>query len=290
MKIILSIALLILFTYQSYAQIRVQDDAGQMFVFDQPVQKIISLAPHITENLYAAGADKQLIATVSYSDYPEQAKYLPVIGDHNKYDFEAIIKLKPELIIAWKSGNPANQISQLKKLGFKVFINDPFQLDDVARSIEVMGQLIGTESVARAEAARFRSGLQQLSMSGDIKRKVSVFYQVWDEPLITINNQHIINHVIRLCDGNNIFGDLPVLAPRVSIESVLLKNPEVIVSGMAKGRESWLESWQQWENISAVKQNHLFAIKADWITRHTPRILLAAEKMCAYLDRVRNKQ
>ena len=291
MKINTFNALLMIFLlpFSVCAEISVIDDNGQTFVFDKPIQRIISLAPHITETLFSAGATDQLIATVTYSDYPEQAKRLPVIGDHSKYDFEAIIQLKPQLIIAWKSGNPVDQIQELKKLGFKIFVTDPHALEDIAKNIKSMGRILGTESVANSRADDYLNKLQSLASTHKNKKVVNVFYQVWDEPLITVNKEHIINHVIDLCGGKNVFEGLSALVPRVSIESVMIKNPDVIVAGMAKGREDWLKKWQQWEHIKAVKQKHLFAINADWITRHTLRILLGAEKMCTYLDQVRSK-
>jgi len=262
------------------AEITLLDDTGQAFVFDKPVQRIISLAPHITENLFAAGATNQIIATVTYSDYDEQAKRLPVIGDHSKYDLEAIIKLKPELIIAWKSGNPVDQVQQLKQLGFKIFVTDAYALEDVAKNIIAMGKIMATEVMANVQAEKYLSKLQALTTKHKNKKQLSVFYQIWNEPLITINKKHIISHVINLCGGRNVFEDLAMLAPRVSIESVIMKNPDVIVAGMAKGRQDWLKNWQQWKILTAVKKQQLFTINADWITRHT-------EKMCAYLDKAR---
>jgi len=289
MNVLSALFIALIMPFQLVAQITLMDDAGQTFVFARPVQKIISLAPHITENLFAAGATSQVIATVTYSDYPEQAKQIPVIGDHSKYDLEAIIKLKPELIIAWKSGNPVDQVQQLKKLGFKIFVTDPYSLEDVAKNIQSMGRLMATESIAGEQAKKYLEKLKNLATEYKNKTRLNVFYQVWNEPLITINKKHIINHVIDLCGGNNVFEDLPVLAPRVSIESVIMKNPDIIMAGMAEGREDWLKNWRQWKTLTAVKQQHLFTINADWITRHTPRILLGAEKMCDYLDQVRNK-
>jgi iron complex transport system substrate-binding protein len=291
MKINTLVILFIVFilSFSVSAEITVMDEAGQLFTFDRPVKRIISLAPHITETLFSAGATNQVIATVTYSDYPEQARSLPVIGDHSKYDLEAIIKLNPELIVSWKSGNPIDQIQQLKKLGFKIFVTDPYALKDIAKNIKSMGLLMGTESVADLRAEKYLNELNDLALKYKNKKRVSVFYQVWNEPLITINKKHIINHVINLCGGRNVFENLSVLAPRVSIESVFMKNPDAIVTGMAEGRENWLNSWQQWVNIKAVEQGHLFAINADWIVRHTPRILLGAGKMCDHLEKVRSK-
>jgi len=282
-----TLIILIFFSFYVSADIKIEDDTGQVFIFKKPIERIISLAPHITESLFAAGARSQVIATVTYSDYPEQAKRVPVIGDHSKYDFETIIKLKPELILAWKSGNPVDQVQQLRDLGFKVFINDPHTLEDVAKNLKTMGRLMSTESVANARATEYLTKLKQLEVNFKNTKQLDVFYQVWDEPLITINKMHIINDVIELCGGKNVFAELSFLAPRVSIEAVIIENPDVIVAGMAEGREGWLQNWRQWEDIAAVKQNHLFAIHADLITRHTPRILLGVEKMCTYLDKVR---
>ncbi|MCW9012975.1 MAG: cobalamin-binding protein [Gammaproteobacteria bacterium] len=269
------------------AQIVVVDATGQTLAIKSPAVKVISLAPHATELLYAAGASHQLVAAVDFSDYPPQAKKLPRIGSYSKFDLESIIALKPDLIVVWKSGNPGAQIAAVERLGFNMFYSEPRALEDVAVEIRKLGKLLGTQHRANETAANYLAELQQLRKQYSSNRKLTVFYQVWNEPLFTVNGEHIINQVIELCGGDNVFKDIEVLSPRVSIESVIAKNPDVVLVGMVETRKQWLDDWRQWQGMSAVKNNHLYPIDADLIVRHTPRILEGARIMCEYLQSLR---
>jgi len=267
--------------------IQVVDDGGEAFEFSQPVQRIISLAPHATELLFAAGATDQIVGTVSYSDYPEAAKKVPLIGSYNQIDIERIMFKKPDLIVAWSGGNSIEQIKKLKSLGLNVFISEPKVFEDVAKNIRSMGKLMATEKIADRVASNFLVELEQLKKDYPAAKPVRVFYQVWNEPLMTISDGHLISQVIAFCSGENIFGDLDIIAPRVSVEAVIEKNPDVIVAGMTKDRALWLKQWNKWTIIKAVKNQHVYAIDASLVIRQTPRILQGTRKMCEYLSRVR---
>jgi iron complex transport system substrate-binding protein len=271
------------------AEIQVIDDVGQKIVLQQAAKRIVSLAPHTTELLFEAGADQQIVGTVSFSDFPEQAKNIQRIGSYNKFDLEAIVALNPDLIVAWESGNTLVRIDEVKALGFPVFINEPREFKDIPKSLMKLGKLLGTEMIANKNAADFNRVLSQLKQNNKQKPPVKIFYQVWNEPLFTVNGEHLISKVIELCGGNNVFKDVSVLSPQVGLESVLQKNPDVIVAGMNKERAHWLEEWKKWPGLNAVKYQHLYAIDADLIVRHTPRILLGTQKMCDILDRVRSQ-
>ncbi|RDH81585.1 MAG: cobalamin-binding protein [endosymbiont of Galathealinum brachiosum] len=266
------------------SEIVVTDDSGKKITFDKPVKRIISLAPHVAELLFAAGADKQVLGTVSFSDYPERAKKIPRIGSYKKVDKEKILALQPELIIYWKSGNPVDMINGIKDLGIPIFNNEPDEFEDVAESLRVLGKLLGTEHVAEVQANEYLKRLKSLRKKYSDKvgdnDKIRVFYQVWNQPLMTINKDHLVNDVIEFCGGVNVFADMDNIAPTIDMESVMKKNPDVILAGMAKGREDWLSEWLRWEAIEAVKNNHVYAIDAGLIVRQTPRILDGAEKIC----------
>lgn len=272
---------------EARAEIILVDDGGHEIRLAHLPARIVSLAPHVTELLFAAGASEQVIGAVEFSDYPEQAKLIPRVGSYNKFDVERIVALNPDLIIAWKSGNPDSQVNELIKLGFKVYFNEPRQLEDVALSLRQLGRLMATEEVADRVADEYEQRLSALRNQYKNRVKVRVFYQVWKEPLFTVNGEHIISRVIELCGGVNVFSDLKVLAPNIDKESVIAENPDVIVAGMNDSRLDWLSNWKQWTSINAVKNNHLYAIDADLIVRHTPRILLGIERMCMHLDKAR---
>ena len=271
--------------------IEVTDDSGRTIRLINPARRIISLAPHITELLFAAGAGKSVIAAVDYSDFPDTAKGLPRVGDNERLDLERIAALKPDLLIVWLHGAAQRQLAQLRKLGIPVFHSEPRSLADVARTLENFGMLAGTNVAADAAALEYRRRLNQLVSSSRNLPLVPVFIQIWDGPPMTVNDRHLISDAVRLCGGRNVFGTLPALAPAVSAEAVIAANPEAIVAtGMASGRADWLNAWKSWPRLTAVSRGNLFAIAPELITRHTPRILDGVEQLCAQLAVARRRR
>jgi len=288
--------LLILFLTQisfpnvSFAEINVRDDTNQLVSLDHPARRIISLAPNITELLFAAGAGDFVVGVVDFSDFPPAAKQIQNIGDHQNYDMELILSLRPDLVVSWGSGSASEKIRKLKSLGLTVFVMEPRRFEDIAINIEKLGRLAGSYKIARDASDHFGDTYKQLNKKYAGKKKLKVFFQIWNQPLMTINGQHLISDVIRLCGGTNIFSELPSLAPSIDIEAVLAANPDVIVvSGDEESRSKWVDDWYKWPNLKAVKNDHLFLVPADLINRHTPRILLGAQQMCEQFESVRRK-
>lgn len=273
----------------AYAEIVVKDDTGHEFHLKAPAQRIITLAPHAAESLYAAGAGDKLVGTVEYSDYPPAAKKVARVGGYSRIDLEAVAALKPDLIIAWQSGNNMPQIEKLKALGLPVYVSQPNHMADIANQLERIGTLAGTEIAATSAANAFRKRLASLSADNANKPKVRVFYQIWKSPLMTVGGPQIISDAIRLCGGENVFGHLSQMAPTVNIEAVLEANPEAIIAtGMGDARPEWLSDWDKWTQITAVKRGNMFHINPDIMQRHTSRILDGTEKLCAHLDVARS--
>ncbi|NTV11833.1 MAG: cobalamin-binding protein [Zoogloea sp.] len=273
------------------ASVDVIDDEGHAVRLAQPAKRIVSLAPHVTEMLYAAGAGEHMVGAVQYSDYPEAAKKLPRVGGYSSVNMEAVVALKPDLVVAWKSGNRDAELDKLRALGIPVFIDEPRHIADVATSVERLGRLAGTEAAARAAANAFRARQAQLARRYSGLPSVSVFYEIWNRPLMTINGQHLISDVMRLCGGENVFGNLKILAPQVTAEAVLAADPEVIVaSGMGEARPEWLDEWKRWPRLTAAARGNLYFIPPELVQRHTPRILDGAERLCKALDEARAKR
>lgn len=273
----------------SAAALEVKDDTGRQIRLEQPAQRIVSLAPHVTELLFAAGAGDAVVGVVSFSNYPPEAVELPQVGGYQSLDLEAIIALRPDLIVAWKTGNSDAQVARLASLGMPVFFSEPRSLEDIPDNLERLGSLAGTAQVATSAAQEYRREHQRLKQRYAKAKSIRVFYQIWHQPLMTINGEHLISDVIRLCGGENVFNDLRGLAPQVSVESVLAANPDVVMaSGMAYTRPEWVDQWRDWPFLKAVKGNHLYFIPPDLIQRHTPRILEGAKMMCEHLDKVRS--
>ncbi len=284
------IILLFIIILPAYSQISIKDDSGQTIHLSQAAQNIISLSPGITELVYAAGGGDKLSAVVSYSDYPEQAKSIPRIGSYDSLDIERILALQPDLVIAWNSGNPEHQIKQLQSLGLKVYVSEPDDFSNIPETIRKFGHLMATEKKAENSARQFEKKFDELKKqySGYSDkaqhRKLRTFIQIWNNPLMSVNGEHLISKVIEFCGGQNVFAQSRTLTSTPSIEAILEKDPEVIIAtGMADSSRQWLKRWQQWPFLSAVKNKRLYAANPDHLVRNTPRILLGIEEVCALL-------
>jgi iron complex transport system substrate-binding protein len=268
--------------------VTVTDDLGHDITVQTPVRRIVSLAPNITELLFAAGAGDLVTGVVRYSNFPPEAKNITRVGDTHNLDIEEIVSLDPDLVIAWQSGNGPAIIKRLKDLGYRVYVSEPANIETIAKTIRDLGNLSGHSETAARVSSRFISELHGLEQQYAGRRPVTVFYQIWNQPLFTVNGKHVISEVIRLCGGHNIFHDLPTLSARVSMEAVLAADPEVIIaSGADDKRPPWLQDWYHWPSLQAVKTNHIFFIPPDLIQRNTPRILQGARMMCKFIDAAR---
>jgi len=287
---VLLMAMLLLFLWPVMtlqAAITVMDDDGRQVTLEQPARRIVSLAPYLSELLFAAGAGDAVVGVSEYSDYPEAAVSVSRIGGGTGLDLEAILALQPDLVVAWQSGNPGNQVERLRSLGLTVFLSEPRHLQDVPDTLLRLGRLAGTEPVARAAAKRFSDRYRQLEKRYAQRPAVSVFYQIWEQPLMTLNGAHLFSDVVRLCGGRNVFAELPALAPQVGIEAILAADPEVIVVAVDEQDSALLAAWQRWPSLTAVHNGHVYAVARERLVRHTPRILEGAEELCAILEGVR---
>ena len=271
--------------------LRVTDDGGDTVALDAPAERIVSLAPNITETLFEAGAGDRIVATVNHSDYPPEAEEIPRIGGYDRLDLEAILAAEPDLVVGWISGNPSSQIERLRELDVPVYMSEARRPGDVAQTLEDLGQLAGTAAAAEAAAADFLARFETLRGLHGGRDPVPLFYQIWNDPLMTVNDEHLISAVIQGCGGDNVFGDLSALAPRIDTEAVLARDPEVILaSGMDEERPEWLDDWRDWPELQAVERDNLFFIPPDIIQRQSVRILDGMERLCAQLQQARDRR
>lgn len=275
----------------AHAEVVVRDSAGNELRLPVPAKRIVSLAPHITEDLFAVGAGERIVGTVDYSDYPPAAKKITRVGGFSRLDLEAVVALRPDLVIGWQSGNRAAQVERLRAVGLNVFMTQSNHIEDVAADLERLGALAGTEPAAKAAASAFRARLGALKQRYSGRPPVRTFYQVWNQPIMTVGGEQIISDVIRICGGDNVFGQLGGMAPTVSEEAVIVANPEAIVaSGMGEARPDWVDYWRRWPQLTAAVRNNLFFIPPDLIQRHTPRLLDGTERLCAFLETARGRR
>jgi iron complex transport system substrate-binding protein len=245
--------------------------------------------PHATELLFEVGAGEHIVGAVQYSDYPEAAKNIPRVGGYSALNIEAIVALQPDLLIAWPEGNRSRELERLKALGLPILVSDPRTFEDIANALAVYGKITGKNSQAAMALAAFNEKLTYLRDTYSQQETISVFYQVWNAPLMTQNGNTFISRAIELCGGNNIFSDLPMTNPQVSIESILVQNPQVIVaSGMGQARPEWLDEWRQYTTLQAVKKDHLFHILPELFQRPTSRFLIGTEQLCQAMAQARH--
>jgi len=268
-------------------QVSVTDDRGTRVTLVAPAQRIVALSPHLAELAFAAGAGSRLVGAARHSDFPPAVRDLPQTGDAARVDFERIALLKPDLVLAWSSGNPAGDLARVEQLGFAVFVTEPARLADVPRLLRAIGELAGTRPAAERAAAGFEREIATLRTRNAHAPRVRVFYQIWHKPLLTVNGAHVISDVIALCGGENVFADLSQLTPTISLESVLAARPEVILGGGSAGGEPEFAGWWRASAVPALRELPVRYIDPDLIQRQTPRIVKGAKAVCHALDEVR---
>lgn len=255
--------------------------------------RIVTLSPHLAELVFAAGAGQRLVGVSAYSDFPDEVRGLPRVGDAFLVDQEQLQLLSPDLVLAWASGTPERTIDQLRERGFRVEILRTRNLADVASALEQIGRLAGTAARASAAAERYRAGLSQLRAAHGDRDPIRVFYQISSRPIYTVNGSHYVSELIDICGGTNVFEDLGEFAPMISEEAVLAKDPEVMLTGGTNDEATAggpFDQWLHWEDLSAVRWRNLSVIDANLLGRATPRLLLAGEAVCAALDSGRRRR
>jgi iron complex transport system substrate-binding protein len=284
MKLLILFALLL--SGQATAEISVRDDAGLTVTLAKPAERVISMAPHVTELLFAAGGGDRVVGAVNYSDYPEEAKHIPRIGSNRDVDIERVMSLQPDLIVAWMHNSSERQIEMVRKLGIPVFQSDPQTLEGISESVRRLGRLMGTGQVAEPAAAHLRQQLKELRTRYAGRPIVRTFYQVWDKPLYTLSGKHIVSDALRLCGAENIFDKLAVTAPIVSIEGVLREDPEAIF-GTAEKNYGGVNLWKPYRTLSAVRNGNLFTVDGNLLNRAGPRMISGAAVLCEKLELAR---
>ncbi len=267
------------------APVTLTDDRGMTIQLAGPARRIVTLAPNLTELSFAAGAGSALVGVSDFSDAPPEAKRLPVVASANGVDIERLLALKPDLVLAWKSGNRPVDVKRIEELGIPVIATEPQRIGDVSRIVRLIGLVSETSAVADASATAFDSEVATLRNRYGGRREVTVFYQVWERPLVTVGGVHLIDEVIRFCGGRNVFGEVKLLAPEVSIESVIAADPQVILIGGAE--ESGNGRWAQLPTLRAVAHGNAYRIDATRVERASPRLTAGIAEVCEKLERAR---
>jgi iron complex transport system substrate-binding protein len=272
------------------APVHLVDDIGATVVLPRPAQRIVSLAPHLTELLFAAGAGARVVGVGAYSDFPPEAKGLPRVSDSALLDLERIVALKPDLLVVWQDGNSPQQLQRLASLGIPAYASRLGSLADIASTIRRLGQLAGTEAAAQARAQAFEQSLAELRQRYAGRRELRVFYQIWHRPLLTVNDRHLISESLQLCGARNVFGTLGALTPTVSEEAVIAADPDAIVTGSVdpRGADN-LDVWRRLKTLRATRQQALLSVDPDTLHRSSDRIVDGVRELCEKLETVRQR-
>jgi iron complex transport system substrate-binding protein len=252
-----------------------------------PARRIVTLAPHLAELVYDAGAGDRLVGVVAHSDYPPAVLELPRIGDAFAFNREAIVALAPDLVLGWVGFTPPEQVRRLRADGHRVVVLGADRPETVADALLEIGRLAGTESTARPRAEEYRAGLHGLRARYGDRRPVRVFVQLSSRPLYTVSDRQMIGRIVGLCGGRNVFGDAAGLTPIVSTEAVLAADPEVVLATAGESDEDPFAEWRRFPGMDATAAGRFHRLQADWITRPSLRLVLGAQEVCGYLDQAR---
>jgi len=277
-------------TWSADAQIRVVDDTGATVALAAPARRIVTLAPHAAELVYAAGAGAAIVGVVKGSDYPAAARALPVIGDVATLDLERIVSLSPDLVVTWPWTTPT-QVAWLRARGIAVFEADARTVEGIADDVERIGALAGTQAMAAPAAAALRARIALLTRASTAVPALRVFYQISGVPLFTLGGNHLVSRAIAQCGGANVFAALTIPAPEISVEAVLAADPQVIVAGTnGAAKPAWLSAWMQWPAIDAVRHRDLYAVDANLLHRPGPRFVDGVAQLCDVLEQARRSR
>lgn len=271
------------------APVRVLDVDGRPVQLAAPARRVVSLAPHLTELMFAIGAGDRVVGTVEYADFPQAARRVPRIGDSSLLDLERIVALQPDLVLVWRHGNSPQQLQRLAALRLPTYASEARTLADIARTMRDLGVLTGTAERAEQRTRSFESAVSDLRARYAGRRRLTVFYQIWNQPLITVNGEHLISQALDLCGADNVFAGQKLLTPTVTEEAVLLADPDAIVAGWSDSYgPAPLDRWRRLDALRAVRQGHLLQVDPDLLHRQSDRVVLGARELCEKLDAVRD--
>jgi iron complex transport system substrate-binding protein len=274
------------FSGAASAQLSLRDDLNRPIFMKKAATRVVTLSPSLTELLFAVGAGDLAVAVDSLSVYPPETFALPKVATGAGFSLDRISTLKPDLVLAWREGIRRDEVEAMASFGTTVFVASARSLDDVSRLLRIIGQLTGRDAGAAVNA--FEERLFRLKRENAYKPKLTTFIEIWNRPLTTVSGSHLLSEALEICRAENVFGDLPGFAPKVSWEEVQSKNPFLIVgAGSAASIAEFQSNWHMRPSMAAVQSGRLLFVDDDNITRASPRAPEAIAKLCRSLDDVR---
>ncbi|MCC6472759.1 MAG: ABC transporter substrate-binding protein [Burkholderiales bacterium] len=265
--------------------VEIRDDRGVSVELPAPARRIVALAPHLAEIAFAAGAGSFLVGTSSASDYPQAATRVPVVSGPGRIDFERLLAARPDLVLAWQSGNPPAGIEHLERLGIPLAVTEVRRLEDIPRLVRLVGKAAGTQAAAAAAAQALDAQIDALGAGRASGPALTVFVEIWHQPLLTVNGAHLLSDALRRCGARNVFAAAPQLSFAVSLEQLYRAAPQVIVHNALPGYEA--EARWAGAPLPAVRAGRLVALDPEAFHRQGPRFVEVARQVCAELDAIR---
>jgi len=238
--------------------------------------RVVSLAPSLTEIVVELDSADLLVGVLDAGERPAAIADVPSVGRYGQLDMERLLSLKPDLLLLWPGSVGAGQRDQLKRLNIPTFIAEPHTLTQLAAQIEAIAEQLGRPERGAKRAAVLRAQLEGMRQRYQRDVPLRVFYQVWDKPLYTVGGGQIISDALEVCGARNVFADLNLPAPQVSIEAVLQRDPEVIVVG----DQAQLGAWRVWPQVAAVRQGRLLLVTDKGLERPSGQMISATAKLC----------
>lgn len=281
-------AILCLHVLESLADVGATDSDGRRVTLPVPAKRIVSLAPHVTELLFAAGAGANVVAVSEFSDFPDAARRLPVVASSSTVDLERVLALRADLAVAWRLSATAQSLDRLQAIGVPVFYSEPHTLAQIADQVEALGALAGTAPQARQAASDLRGELARLRAEYSGRTPLRVFYEISERPLMTVNGGQFLSDALEVCGARNVFADAAVIAPVVGAEAVLAADPDVIIAALDDpGDTSWSAFWRPFRGMRAVRAENFVTVSANEMNRQGPRAFAATRKLCGLLEQAR---
>jgi iron complex transport system substrate-binding protein len=272
------------------APLQVTDDSGAQLTLAVPANRIASLAPGSTEMLFAAGAGKQVIATVEYSDEPEAARRVPRIGDVVSVDIERLVAAHPDVVVIWPGGGNAAEIGKVARLGFPLYRQEVSRLADLPDAIRRLGKLAGTSPAADSFASELTKRLAALSTNYGTGKRLTALLQVWSHPVYTVGGRQLMSDALQLCGARNVFGDLDEPGPSIDTEAVIARNPDIIIAVAPQGEAAaWLADWKKFPSLHAVRSGRLIPFEDNRFSRLGPSVVEATEELCKLIAGARDR-
>jgi iron complex transport system substrate-binding protein len=273
-------------TASTAASISIKDDLDRSVELKQPAQRIVTLAPSLTELAFSVGAGSRVVGVSAYSDYPPEAKKLPQVSTAAAYSIESIAALKPDLVLAWRDSVRREDIERITAFGAAVFVAHSRNFEDVPRLLKAIGTLTGLDGAA--PAAQYQAKLARVRRDYAGKRELSALLEIWNRPLTTIAGRHFMNEALEICGARNVFQDLDGVAPVVPWEEVYRRDPELVVgASSAAGAGEFRANWRERPTLRAVRSDRLVFVDADRIQRLTARTPDGIAALCEAIARVR---